>query len=200
MNIRRETCPDCGVGIGQIHTNECDVVLCSTCGGQRITCDCNDHDPNKAAWTGYFPKRKNIELSLKLSKDKRIGVKPRQCWYNAFKTLFYCPEYEDATYVEGIAVDGIAIEHGWLEVNGEIVDPTLPTDDLIYFPGLRFEGMRNLSKALRTIPTSEGTDEGVPLFYRFGWGGRDSVEFQSAWKAAMQFISKQLEMQSQTVS
>jgi hypothetical protein len=51
----RETCPDCGAEVDQPHADDCDVQMCSVCGGQRVSCECQGHDPRKAVWTGYWP-------------------------------------------------------------------------------------------------------------------------------------------------
>ena len=190
----KSTCPDCGTGIGEPHRNECDIERCSVCGTQRISCECEGHNQLRSIWTGIFPMRKNVELSLKLANDKRIRVKPQQCWYNAFKTMFYCPKYEQATYVEGIVHDGVSIEHGWIEFNGEIIDPTLPTHDLIYFPGLRFQGMLEVSKVMR-LPKPDWCED-MPFFYRFGWGGKNSPEFRAAWEGAIRYCNLLIESQS----
>lgn len=187
--MKTGNCPDCGAEIGEPHKNECDIERCSVCQHQRLTCDCGEHDPKQSAWTGYFPIPKNFELSLRLSKDKRIRAKKQQCYYNAFKALCYCEEYKKATYVEGFAVDCFQFEHGWIEVDGMIVDPTLPRDGIVYFPGLRFEGLVEVSKAMHSIPKS--TDEDFPIFYRFGWGGGESADFRSAREASMQFMMRQ---------
>lgn len=46
-------CHDCGIRPGQKHMENCDVARCTTCGGQRLGCDCEDGDGD--VWTGIWP-------------------------------------------------------------------------------------------------------------------------------------------------
>ena len=188
------TCPDCGTVPGEPHKNECDIERCSMCGTQRVTCDCKGHVPLRSVWTGTFPLKKNVELSLRLAKDKRIDIRPSQCYHNAVQAILHCPEYERAGYIEGIAHCGFGMEHGWLELDGHIIDPTLPTDRMVYFPGLRFEGAQGLSTVLKFFKP-KGTQD-LPIFYRFGFGGHNSPEFRSAREAERRYSSLLIEAQS----
>lgn len=49
------TCPDCGVKPGEIHLVNCDVARCTKCGGQRLSCDCEDEEGGDDVWTGLWP-------------------------------------------------------------------------------------------------------------------------------------------------
>jgi hypothetical protein len=120
--------------------------------------------------------------------SKLLRAKSQQCYYNAFRVIMDIPEYAEADYVEGLAVidQAVVIEHGWVEKDGMIVDPTLPSEEMVYFPGLRFEGQRGLAAAVK-IPKPKRTREDFPIFYRFGWGGIDSPEFRAALIAANRF-------------
>ena len=124
---------------------------------------------------------KNIAESKRVR--KLIRAKAKRCFHNAFRAIQDVSGYENADYVEGIAVlGGLMIEHGWVQKDGEVVDPTLPNHKVTYFPGLRFKGRRGLAEALK-MPTSNGT-YGLPFFYNFGWGGIDSPEYRAALIAA----------------
>ena len=37
-------CGDCAVIKGELHVEGCDVERCANCGGQRISCECNDDE------------------------------------------------------------------------------------------------------------------------------------------------------------
>jgi len=48
-------CPDCGTPPGECHHDGCGVERCSTCGGQRLQCECMGHDPCFSRWNGFWP-------------------------------------------------------------------------------------------------------------------------------------------------
>lgn len=131
---------------------------------------------------------KHVEESLRVARHPDVAAQRQQCYANAYRTLLLVPEYGNATYVEGIATyrGGGCIEHGWVEKDGQIVDPTLPEEDMLYFSGLRFEGKYALTKAILEIPKKDWCED-LPLFYRFGWGGGNSPEFCAAWERAFKY-------------
>jgi len=130
--------------------------------------------------------RKDIVESTRVGRLVRAKVK--QCYLNAFRVVQYVPEYSEADYIEGVVVvDGVlAAEHAWVEKDGEVIDPTLPVEELAYFPALRFKGQRALADALR-LPKPKHEVDDLPIFNRFGWGGVDSHEFRAALVAAYRF-------------
>lgn len=113
-----------------------------------------------------------------------VRAEPKQCFRNAVRVIQDVPGYEEADYVEGVIVHAnhVVTEHRWVEMNGVIVDPTLPDDDLLYYPGLRFRGRHGISEAMR-IPKRSDLDV-LPILDRFGEGGSESPEFVEAWLAA----------------
>ena len=48
-------CPDCHVKPDQPHMEGCDVERCTVCHGQRLSCACCGHEPEKAVWTSEWP-------------------------------------------------------------------------------------------------------------------------------------------------
>lgn len=130
-------------------------------------------------------KNKNIEESKAVG--RLVGAENKQCYANAVRVVWGVPEYQQADYVEGYAVidGGLCIEHGWIERDGEIIDPTLPDDDLAYFPGLKFKGPLRIAGAMQI--QKEDWCEDLPFFYRFGWGGIESPQFRAAMVAAYRY-------------
>lgn len=111
----------------------------------------------------------NSEKSRELGRE--IEAKPKECFNDAFRALALLP---GSSYIEGYAIawGGLIIEHGWLEYQGETIDPTLPEGADWYEPGLRYS-QAELLEALAEIPE-------LPIFYRFGWGGQESPSMREA--------------------
>jgi hypothetical protein len=82
---------------------------------------------------------KLLDEPLSLETAKQIHSKPKTRFENAYKAAL---SIEGATYVQGFLVYGHEpiqpIEHGWVELDERIIDPTLPhlgkgSQDLYYF-------------------------------------------------------------------
>lgn len=108
----------------------------------------------------------NLELSKQLA--KKVRAKQGQCYYNswkAFEELRDKPETESLYYCEGWALSGtslgdIAIDHGWLEVNGQIVDVSWwKNPSPIYLTTLRLDTKARweaMQRAEGVLPLVEG--------------------------------------------
>lgn len=188
-------CPDCGAGLCQPHQGDCDIERCLHCSRQRITCDCLKK-AKRAFWTGevessFTPdegriyRSKDIDASLAIQKNRKVRLAMKACWDNAFQVVTKVPEYRHVSYIEGIAVYpcGVFMEHGWLEVDGKVIDPTLPTDEFIYIAGLTIAGAEAVLEAVDRLPRPEGA-ETIPLFVRFGWGGERHPGIAATWRVA----------------
>jgi hypothetical protein len=118
--------------------------------------------------------KKNVQLSKRLRKWART---PRQCYWNAWRIAERLQgEGKPAVYVEGfVVIDTISFEHGWVELDGEIIDVTLPKDNYTYFAGLRFS---DLQAAMWM--SMEQNQRGLPMFFCFGGDGSSSLEFTRA--------------------
>jgi len=94
------------------------------------------------------------------------------------------PDYSQAGYVEGWAVvdSGLLIEHGWVAKDGTVIDPTLPEDKIVYFPGLEFSGRDGIEAFMATKDGKKCKK--TPLFYSFGWGGSNHAGYQQAFQDA----------------
>ncbi len=85
--------------------------------------------------TGERRNRFNQKLSASIGDE--IEAKPNHCFINAIRALEEIPEAE---YIEGYAVSSASSEpflHAWLELDGEIIDPSLPNRQCEYFLGAR---------------------------------------------------------------
>jgi hypothetical protein len=129
--------------------------------------------------------QKDRELSRRLA--EALGSQTHSAWLKAWQALQSDPNLGDGLYVEGWAVtlDGLlAMEHGWLELDGRIVDPTQWDGDVAYFPGLRFDKDQAL-KALQNNPE-------LPIAGQGGARLWDNPAYYRAWQDANIFTRSQL--------
>ena len=132
--------------------------------------------------THHLCKQLNLQLSQQAA--KHVNAVPKACWQNAYRALLQVPALSSGCYVEGWIVDvnlPIPIEHGWVELDGQIIDPTpvMWRDTHAYFPGLRF----TKTEVLQTV--SDAT--ALPIVSRYGVEGIKSPAYRQAWRNAFFF-------------
>ena len=105
----------------------------------------------------------NADLSRGLA--EWITMRPGECFYNAHKAAEKMP---GAFYVEGWAVTQAAglTDHGWIEVEGEIVDPSWAASGF----GKYYAAAERFSRDSFLRAWTENAGE-LPLMWRHGWGG-----------------------------
>jgi hypothetical protein len=80
----------------------------------------------------------NLEGSLAL--QKRLPGEPKACWKNSICALYAVDWLSLALYVEGwtITQEGLVIDHGWLELDGRVIEATVEVPFRAYFAGVRY--------------------------------------------------------------
>jgi len=119
----------------------------------------------------------NINRGLSQELAMKVNAVPGSCWLNAVEALAYLPE--QTAYIEGWIVIGESceiLEHGWLELNGEIIDLSLYTQNVLgYFPGLK---LRN--------PPKQG--HLLPFVYHYGLHSKQFESYLEAFTEAQEFV------------
>jgi hypothetical protein len=78
--------------------------------------------------TASAPVRVNLPLSRALRDNKWLGAGNGQCYRNCIRAMLFhfARGTRNLRYVEGYGITdlGMVVEHGWIEYNGLIVEPT----------------------------------------------------------------------------
>lgn len=128
----------------------------------------------------------NQELNHQLSQQaaELVKAQPKACWRNA---ILAQQHYSKANYVEGWVVSrGVVIEHGWLEMEDKVIDPTLisrlnnDAEPPTYFPGVRY----TCEEAFDVLAEREGE---LPLVCRDGHWGRETPPYMLAYCDAWEY-------------
>ncbi len=144
--------------------------------------------------------RVNLELSRQVAQNPRVQPEQHQCFYNVFRALLYAPELENGVRVEGFIADGPMMNaHAWVELDHEIIDPSLASLDgacdwpMVYFPGVRlpFEQYMDL------LGTCKSKRDKAPLHTLPLWKIEDIPEWvkdkmSQAEKAARAFVGRSM--------
>lgn len=112
---------------------------------------------------------KVLDEALSQEIAKRLKNKAQNSFENAYQAAL---ELKDVLYVQGFLVmPGTPykpIEHGWLELESSLVDPSLPnleksTADLYYFPAQRLT-VKQLKAAVEEAQEDYPEDDSLPVY------------------------------------
>ncbi len=137
-----------------------------------------------------FPTKIPYEYRLSLRIALAIEAEPYRCWRNAALAMHLLPAlFSTWYYIEGWVVLLRAhridlIEHGWIALESQIVDPSLllierPEQPLCYFPGFRLF-WEQLQQCLpgRTLP--------LVCHTQYGETGMAHCEYKDAYECTWQ--------------
>jgi hypothetical protein len=130
---------------------------------------------------------KQIDRELSRRIAASLATPSHSAWLKAWQVLKSDSILGNGLYVEGWAVtsdDLLAIEHGWLEVDDRIVDPSCWDRDLAYFPGMQFDKGQVL-QALAAHPKLPITGHGGARLW-------DNPAYYRAWQDANAFVRSRL--------
>jgi hypothetical protein len=137
---------------------------------------------------------KPLDEALSREIAERISSKAKAPFDNAFKAALKTP---GATYVQGfLATTGKPyepIEHGWIELDDRIIDPSLPylnrePQTLHYFPAQRLT-VKQLKAAIEEAKEDYPEDDPLPIYgaapYEY-YGDKmlGGKEYQAAFETA----------------
>ena len=144
-----------------------------------------------------------LDESGSLELSERIQSKPRSPFDNAYRAALATP---GASYVQGFLVTkgkpGEPVEHGWIELDDRILDPSLPhlkkPANLHYFPAQRFS-VKQLKSAVEEAEEDYPDDPPLPIYgsqpYEYYGdvmlGGKEYVEAQTTAEAKCQELERE---------
>jgi hypothetical protein len=122
-------------------------------------------------------------INRKLSEElcDLVGAQNKDCFKNSVLASMATP---GSFYVEGWAITsfGLVVEHGWVEKDGEVIDPTpvyvQNLDNTKYFPGVKYT-----SKEIMKL-FGRKSNITVPIVSSKNGHGMEHPEFRRAYIAA----------------
>ncbi|WP_416673172.1 hypothetical protein [Egbenema bharatensis] len=112
---------------------------------------------------------KTLDESLSIEVAKQVNSRAQTSFKNAYNAALVT---DGAAYVQGFLAllrkSYVLLEHGWLELDDRIIDPTLPhlhctAPDLYYFPAQQLT-VKQLKAAVEEAKEDYPEDEPLPIY------------------------------------